>query len=159
MQQRHRSWLTLAHAHVRVGELQKLLEFFGDVETVTAQPRSRLTEIGLSEQKCNAISSPDKQIIDKAMAWLDQDAHHLVAWGEDNYPEILAQIPGSPLLLYVNGDIEALHMPALAIVGSRNPTDGGSRNARDFAKHLAGNGFSIVSGLAQGIDAAAHQGD
>jgi DNA processing protein len=158
MQQRHRSWLILAHAHVRVGELQQLLEFFSDVESVTAQPRSRLTEIGLSEEKCNAISSPDKHIIDKAMAWLDHDAHHLVAWGESNYPEILSHIPGSPLLLYVNGDIEALHLPSLAIVGSRNPTEGGSRNARDFAKYLASHGFSIVSGLAQGIDAAAHQG-
>jgi len=158
MQQRHRSWLILAHAHVRVGELQQLLEFFGDVESATAQPRSRLTETGLSEEKCNAIASPDKHIIDKTMAWLDHDAHHLVAWGENNYPEILAQIPGPPLLLYVNGDIEALHLPSLAIVGSRNPTEGGSRNARDFAKHLASHGFSIVSGLAQGIDAAAHQG-
>ena len=158
MQQQHRSWLTLAHAYLRVGELQQLLDAFGDVESIVAQARSRLAEIGLSEEKCAAISSPDEQAIDKAMAWLDHDAHHLVAWGEESYPEMFTQIPGPPLMLYVNGDIEAMHLPALAIIGSRNPTEGGARNAHNFAKHLASHGFAIVSGLAQGIDAAAHQG-
>jgi DNA processing protein len=62
------------------------------------------------------------------------------------------------LLLYVNGDLDALHLPTLAIVGSRNPTAGGTRNAQQFARHLAERGFVIVSGLAQGIDTAAHQG-
>src|SRR5690606_26360570 len=60
--------------------------------------------------------------------------------------------------LYVHGDPDCLHLPALAIVGSRNPTRGGVRNAREFARHLGGAGFAIVSGLAQGIDAAAHEG-
>ena len=90
--------------------------------------------------------------------WLEDDAHHLVALGDDDYPALLAEIPGPPKLLYVLGDIEALHLPALAIVGSRNPTQGGVRNAHDFARHLAGQGFTIVSGMAQGIDAAAHEG-
>ena len=158
MQQQHRSWLILAHAYLRVNELQHLLDYFGDISSIVAQPRSRLAEAGLSEEKCNAISSPDEQAIDKALAWLDHEAHHLVAWGEENYPDMIAQIPAPPLMLYVNGDIEALHLPSLAIIGSRNPTKGGIRNAHDFAKHLASHGFSIVSGLAQGIDAAAHQG-
>jgi DNA processing protein len=60
--------------------------------------------------------------------------------------------------LYVVGNIDALHLPALAIVGSRNPTRGGRQNAYEFAKHLGGSGFCIVSGRAQGIDAAAHEG-
>ena len=158
MQQQHRSWLILAHAYLRVNELQQLLDDFGDISSIAAQPRGRLAETGLSEEKCSAISSPDEKSIDKALAWLDHDAHHLVAWGEENYPEMFAQIPAPPLMLYVNGDIEALHLPSLAIIGSRNPTKGGVRNAHDFAKHLASHGFSIVSGLAQGIDAAAHQG-
>ena len=90
--------------------------------------------------------------------WLEDDAHHLVALGDDDYPAMLAEIPGPPKQLYVLGDIDALHLPALAIVGSRNPTQGGVRNAHDFARHLAGQGFTIVSGMAQGIDAAAHEG-
>jgi len=68
------------------------------------------------------------------------------------------RIPDPPKQLYVVGNIDALHLPALAIVGSRNPTRGGRQNAYEFAKHLGRSGFCIVSGLAQGIDAAAHEG-
>lgn len=73
-------------------------------------------------------------------------------------PDLLRQIPGPPTLLYVLGNRDALHLPALAIVGSRNPTRGGMQNAYEFAYHLARCGFCIVSGLAQGIDTAAHKG-
>ena len=90
--------------------------------------------------------------------WLQDDDHHLVRRGDEAYPELLAGIPGPPESLYVNGDPEVLHLPALAIVGSRNPTAGGTQNAFEFARHLGATGFCIVSGLAQGIDAAAHRG-
>jgi DNA processing protein len=71
---------------------------------------------------------------------------------------MFAQIPGPPLALFVNGNVDTLHLPSLAVIGSRNPTQGGRRNAHDFSKHLASQGFAIVSGLAQGIDTAAHEG-
>ncbi|MDH3778850.1 MAG: DNA-processing protein DprA [Gammaproteobacteria bacterium] len=158
MQQDRRPWLILAHAHLRVSDLQALLDLFGTAEAIVDQPRSRLAEAGLSDAKCTAITSPDERAIAEALSWLDHAGHHLVAWGDGLYPEMIAQIPGPPLVLYVNGDIDALHLPALAIIGSRNPTEGGSRNAHNFAQHLAGRGFVIVSGLAQGIDAAAHEG-
>ena len=90
--------------------------------------------------------------------WLQQENHHLLRLGHDAYPELLAGIAGAPAQLYVAGNPELLHLPALAIVGSRNPTSGGARNAFEFARHLAATGFCIVSGLAQGIDAAAHRG-
>jgi DNA processing protein len=90
--------------------------------------------------------------------WLAQPGHSLVRRGDEDYPELLAQIPNPPEQLWVNGDPAALHLPAIAIVGSRNPTRGGLGNAFDFARHLASAGFCIVSGLAQGIDAAAHRG-
>ncbi len=153
-----RAWLVLAQAYVRVDEIETLRQSFGDVRDIAAQPRSALAATGLDEAKCDAISSPDARAIDAALAWLENDDHHIVACGEDDYPEMLAQIPGAPLLLYVNGDVDALHLPALAIVGSRNPTQGGRRNARDFSRHLASCGLVIVSGMAQGIDAASHQG-
>ncbi len=86
------------------------------------------------------------------------ERHHTVRLGDDDYPELLSNIPDPPELLYVLGDIDALHMPSIAIVGSRNPTRGGVRNAHDFASHLGKTGFTIVSGLAQGIDTAAHRG-
>jgi DNA processing protein len=90
--------------------------------------------------------------------WLEGENHHLIRLGDDAYPELLATIAGPPAQLYVNGNPEILHLPALAIVGSRNPTTGGAQNAFEFARHLGETGFCIVSGLAQGIDAAAHRG-
>jgi DNA processing protein len=90
--------------------------------------------------------------------WLHDENHHLIRLGDDMYPELLAGIASPPAQLYVNGDPEILHLPALAIVGSRNPTTGGAQTAFEFARHLGATGFCIVSGLAQGIDAAAHRG-
>ncbi len=158
MPDHHRAWLVLAHAHVRVSELQTLLETFGDISDVAAQSRSKLVATGLAAEKCDAIVSPDEAAVDAARAWLDNERHHLVTWGGDDYPEMLSQVPGPPVVLYVNGDVDALHLPALSIVGSRNPTEGGRRNAHDFAHHLASGGLAIASGMAQGIDAAAHEG-
>jgi DNA processing protein len=158
MPEHYRHWLVLAHAHVRVSELLALLDLFGDTAAVVGQPLARLREAGLSEEKCDAIASPNEGAIDKALAWLEVEGHHLVTWDDDDYPAMFREIPGPPLLLYVNGDASLLQLPALAIIGSRNPTQGGARNAREFARHLASRGFVIVSGMAQGIDAEAHRG-
>jgi DNA processing protein len=92
------------------------------------------------------------------LEWLSEPQHHIVAAESDDFPQLLRRIPDPPPKLYVVGNIDALHLPTLAIVGSRNPTRGGQRNAYEFAKHLGKSGFCIVSGLAQGIDAAAHEG-
>ncbi|MDX1402986.1 MAG: DNA-processing protein DprA [Woeseiaceae bacterium] len=96
----------------------------------------------------------DRQITD----WLAAPDHFLIEADSADMPELLAQIADPPTLLYVSGNKEVLHLPALAIVGSRNPTRGGIQNAYEFAHHLASAGFCIVSGLAQGIDTAAHKG-
>jgi len=90
--------------------------------------------------------------------WLASAGHHLIDPGSDDFPVLLAAIPDPPAKLFIRGNIDALHMPCLAIVGSRNPTEQGRRNAYEFARHLGRAGFCIVSGLAQGIDAAAHEG-
>jgi len=86
------------------------------------------------------------------------NSHSTITLGDDDYPELLTQLSDPPPLLYVRGNKDALHLPAIAIVGSRNPTRGGARNAFEFSRYLAQSGFCIVSGLAQGIDAAAHRG-
>ena len=90
--------------------------------------------------------------------WLREDKHYRIEPAEDAWPPLFAELANAPDSLYINGNPDLLHLPALAIVGSRNPTDGGERNAFEFAKHLGAAGFCIVSGLAQGIDAAAHRG-
>ncbi|MCH9694963.1 MAG: DNA-processing protein DprA [Gammaproteobacteria bacterium] len=153
-----RAWLTLAHAYLSVGEWQALCERFGDETEACRQSEAHLRDAGLPDHKASSIASPDETLLSTSLAWLESDAHHLVAHGSENYPELLATISGAPLMLFVNGDVDALHLPALAIVGSRNPTRGGIRNALEFSRHLARNGVTIVSGLAQGIDTAAHRG-
>lgn len=90
--------------------------------------------------------------------WLTQPGNHIIKSASADYPDLLAQLQDRPEKLFVTGNPDALHLPAIAIVGSRNPTRGGLQNAYEFARHLGGCGFTIVSGLAQGIDTAAHKG-
>ena len=153
-----KAWLILANAWVRSTELAPLTERFGPVRDIVTQTSSALEAAGLPADKSQAVASPDAKLVDQGLDWLDDPHHHIVAVTSPAMPELLQQIPSPPLLLYVNGNPEQLHLPALAIVGSRNPTQGGIRNASDFAMHLGTTGFSIVSGLAQGIDTAAHRG-
>lgn len=96
--------------------------------------------------------------VDSALQWVDAPGHHILALSDPGYPQSLLTIADPPILLYVNGDPAYLQGPALAVVGARNATPGGQENARAFARHLAGSGWRVVSGLALGIDAAAHEG-
>ena len=158
MDQTSRAWLILSQAHLRVAEFRMLCSHYGDATVIVEQSQRELNEAGLTDDKSSAIASPDNAQLDSALAWLEHGSHHIVALGQDDYPELLSQIPAPPLLLYVNGDVDALQLPSLAIIGSRNPTRGGLRNSLEFARYLAKSGFSIVSGLAEGIDTAAHRG-
>lgn len=99
-----------------------------------------------------------QSIIDKALRMLALPGHHLITLADPAYPATLFDTDDPPILLYVRGNPELLHRPAVAIVGARNATEGGKDNARAFARHLAGRGWTIISGLARGIDAAAHEG-
>lgn len=93
-----------------------------------------------------------------ADSWLAQPGHHLVTRDDPLYPPRLRQIERAPPALFVLGDPELLRLPQIAIVGSRNPTPSGQENAEAFAASLARAGLIVTSGLALGIDAAAHQG-
>jgi len=96
--------------------------------------------------------------IDRSLQWVDLPGRHVLTLADPAYPQSLLTIADPPILLYVNGDPAQLSLPALAVVGARSATPGGCDNARAFARHLAGHGWCVVSGLAQGIDAAAHEG-
>ena len=91
-------------------------------------------------------------------AWLAEPNHHLISLADPRYPALLREIADPPAGLYVIGDPDILSATQLGIVGSRNPTPGGSENAHAFAHYLTQSGLTITSGLALGVDAAAHRG-
>jgi DNA processing protein len=92
------------------------------------------------------------------LRWLEDPLHHVVVWNSTGYPSLLREVEDAPIGFYVRGDPTVLDLPQLAIVGARNPTPSGRENAYDFALHLARCGLTITSGLARGIDTAAHEG-
>jgi DNA processing protein len=97
-------------------------------------------------------------LLERHLRWLDHPAHHFLRLGAPGYPSLLANLPDAPAGLLVRGDPNLLSLPQLAIVGSRNPTQAGYDIARQFAAQLAQSGLAITSGLAIGIDTAAHRG-
>lgn len=139
-------------------ELVALAERFGSAAAIVAASRAELAAAGLSQPAIAAILSPEGDRLEPILSWMEAADHHLVGAHTDTYPPLLADIADPPAVLYVKGDPALLRFPQLAVVGSRNPTRGGEATARDFAAHLAGNGLVITSGLALGIDAAAHRG-
>lgn len=152
-------WLTLLHAP-GVGPVtcRRLLERFGAPVNILTAGRGQLREAGLKDPAIDALRNPDARILEQDLVWLDGAGHHLISIRDPDYPALLAAIPDPPPLLFVTGDPGLLASPQLAIVGSRNPTSGGSRTAREFARFLAASGLTVTSGLAIGIDAAGHEG-
>nr|WP_230411666.1 DNA-processing protein DprA [Denitromonas iodatirespirans] len=99
-----------------------------------------------------------REAVAAALDWVAQPGNHILTLADAAYPQRLLELPDPPTLLYVKGDPDLLNRPALAIVGARSATAQGEANAAAFAGALARAGLSIVSGLALGIDAAAHAG-
>ncbi|WP_445571080.1 DNA-processing protein DprA [Pseudomonas sp. E102] len=135
-----------------------LMEAFGSASKAISAPASAWRALGLPATCAEARRAP--QIRDgaaHALAWLDGPAQHLLMWDQPDYPALLAQISDAPPLLMVAGDASILEKPQLAMVGSRRASRPGMDTAAAFSRSLAGAGFVITSGLALGIDAAAHQ--
>ncbi len=104
------------------------------------------------------MAGPDASLLAETLAWLDQPGNSLLTLADADYPKPLLEIPDPPALLYCKGRRDLLGRPGLGIVGSRNATPQGLRDAEAFALSLSDAGLTIVSGLALGIDAAAHRG-
>jgi DNA processing protein len=152
------AWLRLTLIPGIGGETQRqLLKTCGDPETIFAASPALVRGIGagLAER----LRSHDCQAeIDAALAWAVQPGNRILTLADPEYPQALLTAADPPVLLYAKGRVELLNHPAIAIVGSRNATKQGEVNAAAFAQALAGAGLTIVSGLAAGIDAAAHRG-
>lgn len=154
-----RHWLALAQTPgLGSKKILELLAIFGDPAAVFRQSQSDLLALGLGEGTVRALQQPRWQQVDRALRWAEQPDCHLVPLSDAAYPELLKQIASPPVVLFVQGHLETLRRPQIAIVGSRNPTDTGRQLAFEFACQLGSLGIVTTSGLALGIDAAAHQG-
>jgi len=102
------------------------------------------------------LRAPDLEQIRADLAWLALDAHALLFFTDADFPPLLREIPAPPAALFVVGEVSALWRPQIAIVGSRHASQAGTANARAFTHALVAAGFAITSGLAEGIDGAAH---
>jgi len=137
---------------------QNLLRALGPPEQALAS-RSRDIVRAIGEEDAKLLAAgPDAKLIEKSLRWLSTPGHHLLALGDADYPQALLQIPDPPTVIYAVGRVEFLGHPSLAVVGSRNATPQGARDAEAFARDLSAAGLTIVSGLALGIDGAAHRG-
>jgi DNA processing protein len=139
-------------------QFEQLCQALGNPPRVLEAPREALVRAGLNPAVIDALKTPDWEGVEQDLRWRARDGHHIVQLGDSAYPALLAQIPDPPPLLFVAGAPLRLAMPQIAIVGSRNATAGGRETALAFAAELAGMGWTITSGLAVGIDAAAHEG-
>jgi DNA processing protein len=154
------SWLALTLTPGIAARLSaRLLREYGSPEGVFRAP---LTGI----EACNVPAPAAQAIFKKQLFWraekevdaLRKVGGKLVNWKEPDYPQALLQIYDPPVMLYVRGDAQILNSPSLSIVGTRRPTVYGSQMAERMGRELAARGLTIVSGLARGIDAIAHQG-
>lgn len=134
-----------------------LLDQYGAARPALAAGPRAWRECGLSEPQVAALLKPDTARLDEAARWLADSAHHLLGWNDADYPPLLRRAPNAPLALFVAGDPALLWHPAVAVVGSRAASPAGRDNAAMFARALAAAGLGVASGLAAGIDAAAHE--
>jgi DNA processing protein len=152
-------WLALSLVPEVGGQtVRKLLFAFGTPDAVLHKSRDELERVIPSRQASRLVADPPQEAIDATIAWLSHDLHHLVTLGDADYPRLLLEIADPPPVLYLAGQRRLLGAVALAVVGSRTPTPQGLDNAEAFSRALSEAGMTIVSGLAEGIDAAAHRG-
>jgi len=155
-----RAWLRLTLTEgVGPRAARELLSAFGLPGTIFEAGRAALADVAGAPLTAKLLAPPPAQAIERALVWLGAGADRsLITLADPDYPAALLELADAPPLLYLRGRRELLARPALAIVGSRSATRQGEANAEAFAAHLAGCGLTIVSGLARGIDAAAHRG-
>jgi DNA processing protein len=153
------SWLTLSRISGLGNEgLRHLLQAFGSPEAVLQASVSSLSK-HIKPAVARAIADGiDDSSLGTVSEWLDDPLNRILTVADAEYPQALLNTADPPLLLYVKGRLDLLNAPSLAIVGSRNATAQGKRNAEAFALSVSESGLCVVSGMAQGVDTAAHLG-
>jgi DNA processing protein len=157
------AWLRLTETPLLAREsVRKLLAAFGSAEAVIRASATSRREVVGPGKADSLATEPDSlaALIKTTLAWIADapEPRDVITLGDPRYPAALLATADPPLVLYAQGRFDLLQADAVAIVGSRNPTPQGIDNARAFASHLSHSGLTIASGLAIGIDAAAHDG-
>lgn len=152
--------LNLHFAQVRFKQIAQIERVFGSLEQAmnASQSAWQRSQILTDKQLEKWLDAEKLTKIDQAIEWAQLPGQTILTWQDSAYPPLLKQIADPPILLYVRGDVSLLSQPQLAIVGSRNASKSGGLIASDFAHYLASVGLVVTSGLASGIDKAAHQG-
>lgn len=152
-------WLRLLYApQLSAEKCRGAVAASGSIEALLAASHSTLAGMGFSAATIAALREPDETRLDAGRRWLNTPGCALLTFDSPDWPESLARLDDAPLALWLRGRAALLAEPQLAIVGSRNPSHDGRETAMAFAAHLAQAGLVITSGLASGIDAAAHEG-
>ena len=153
------SWLALNQINGLGNEgLRRLLQAFGTPTQIFATPSHILKQVVQPTVAESIAQGWHESELGAIAIWLEDPLNTIVTLADPDYPQALLNIPDPPLLLYVKGRRELLNQPTLAVVGSRNATAQGMKNAEAFALAVSNAGLCIASGMAHGIDAAAHRG-
>lgn len=152
-----RALLILLRARLPDALLRTLLESHPSPVAALAAARHG-AGLSLSTPMLQALHQPDPRLLDADLEWLVPAGRCLLGWHDPDYPALLRRAPAPPALLFVAGDPGLLWHPQVAVVGSRGPSAAGLARARQFARAFAGAGWVVTSGLAEGIDTAAHEG-
>jgi DNA processing protein len=153
------AWVALSRAPALDPKiLSEAYNALGGAANLVAASASEYRRVGVPDATAEFLGSGAAAPTNAERAWLEHPQHHLVSLADPRYPPALRESSRRPIALYVAGNADALKDPQLSIVGSRNPTPAGRDTAFEFARSLAVRGLGITSGLAQGIDTAAHRG-
>ena len=153
------AWVAL-HQTLGLGNAAfcQLLTKFGSPAAIYNASISQLREI-IDEDTARKVNAGiDIDAIAPTLDWLKKDNAHIVTLADANYPKLLLEISNPPAVLYAIGNLHWLNQPSIAVVGSRNATPQGEKNAEEFSASLCNSGLCVVSGMALGIDGAAHRG-
>ena len=152
------AWLTLLRTpSIGPATLRTAVARHGSASTALEALRRGDSPRELDAEARRWLDAPDPARMEADLEWLEHPDHHLLGWDDPDYPSLLREIPGAPAALFVDGDPTLLWMPQVAIVGSRSASEHGLALCRRFARALASAGFTVTSGMADGIDGAAHQ--
>jgi DNA processing protein len=152
-------WISLGSIHgLGAQTFYQLLQRFGSTTAIYAASHSQLREIVSDKIAIEIGKGFEVTAVQNAADWLNQTNNHLVTLADSEYPQALLEIADPPPFLYAKGELKLLNQPSIAIVGSRNASIQGEKNAEAFAHDISLQGLCIVSGMALGIDGAAHRG-